>query len=306
MRIVLKSNNKKFPIIFLMVFPCLCLANEFLDKNLKQQEINLVSYGYQGFENNSDMLNLFSSFVDDVVNISNGQNSESKLLPKGKPELEKILGSWVVSYSIDGSNTFTDRLDINEVRQTVDGDYITLGKFFLNGSADGQTMRCFELSPELVSHFTSDYWCLSKGSQNFEQYVLGISENGMLVGYYGQGETRDDAALLTLGKIISLNGHRENGTGNSAHFDERTGELVIPRVSYKNSKFRVVLQDTGGLIFSVKEAQPIEDGNTSGSYFDKFSGELAIPSVTYRDLKFKVILQDTGNFIFSVKEATPL
>jgi hypothetical protein len=310
MRIVLKSNNIKLPIIFLIVFPCICLANEISGQNLKQQEIIAGSYSYQRFENNPEMFNLFSSFVNNVVNISNGLNSESKLLPKGKPELEKILGSWIVSYSINGSGTFTDRLDINEVRQTDDAsdlDYLALGKTFQNGSGEGQTMRCAELTPDLVSHFAFDYMCRTVDSQHLKKtYVIGISEDNVISGYYGQGTTLEDTALVSLSKSIALTGHRENSIEQSAHFDEGTGELVIPRVSYKNSKFRVVLQDTGGLVFSVKETQPIEDGNTSGAYFDKFSGELAIPSVTYRDSKFKVILQDTGNFIFSVKEASPL
>ncbi|MEE9326882.1 MAG: hypothetical protein V3U71_06255 [Cocleimonas sp.] len=309
MRIVLKSNNKKLPIIFFMIFPGLCLANEFLGQNLKQQEINAVSHGYQGFENNLDILNLINHYVDDVVNISSNRNSKSNPLPKGKPELEKILGSWIVSYSI-GSETLTDRLDINEVRSIDDAsdlDYLALGKIFQNGSGDGQTMRCAELTPDLVSHFAFDYMCRTVDSQHLiKTYIVGISEDNVISGYYGQGTTLEDAALVSLSKTIALTGHREKNNEQSAHFDEGTGELVIPRVSYKNSKFRVVLQDMGGLVFSVKEAKPIDDGNTSGSYFDKFSGELAIPNVTYRDSKFKVILQDTGNFIFSVKEASPL
>ncbi len=292
--------------IFLMIFPCLCFANELSDQNLKQQEINDISNSYQRLGNDLNPLNIFNNYVDEVVNSPSGLDIESKLLPKGKPELQKILGTWIVSYSINRSGTFTDRLDINEVRQTVGGINITLGKLFLNGTGDGQTLRCAELNPELVSHFASDYSCFATDSQNFEQYVLRISEDRNVVGYYGQGETRDAAIKFLAGKTISLTGHREKGNGDSAHFDEETGELVIPAVSYKNSKFHVVLQDTGGLNFSVKEAQPIEDGNTSGSYFDKFSGELVIPSIIYRDSKFKIILQDNGSFVFSVKEATLL
>jgi hypothetical protein len=306
MKKLLKSNKKQLPIIFMMVLPCLCLANGFSDQNLKQQVINTTSYSYQGSEYDPDLLNIFDNYVDNVVNSSGTLNSESKLLPKGKSELEKILGTWIVSYSINGSGTFTDRLEINEVRQAGDNGYIAAGKVFLSGSGNEQTIGCDLLSPEeLVSHFLSDYMCLAVGSENFEQYTFRISDD-KIVGYYGQGTTFEDAGLVLLSKTISFTGHRKDSDENLAHYDGETGKLVIPRVSYNNTNFRVVLQDTGGFIFSVKQAQPVVDENTSDSSYDEFTGELEIPSVVYRGSKFKVILQNSGDFVFSIKKATPL
>ena len=306
MRQLWKSNKKQLPIIFMMIFPCLCLANEFSDQNLKQLKINTTSHSHQGSEDDTDLLNLFDNYVDGVINSTSRLNSESKSLSKSKPELETILGDWIISYSINGSKTFTDRLKINEIRQAGDNGFIALGKVFLNGSSNGQLIGCDLLYPEeLVSHFLSDYTCLAVDSENFAQYVFRISDD-KIVGYYGQGTTLEDAGIVSLSKTIPFTGHREDSNKNLAHYDGETGILVIPRVSYNNTNFSVVLQDTGGFIFSVKQAQPLDDGNTSGTYFDKFSGELVIPRVTYRGSTFKVILQDAGNFIFSVKEASPL
>jgi hypothetical protein len=304
MRKPLKFYNKLISVILFMVLPGLGLANELLDQHLKQEALINNLFSYQSYIDNMNTLELFNN-SEDYVEI-NSLSIGNKPIPKGKPELEKILGTWILSYTIEGT-TFTDRLELDGVLRADDGSFFAHGNLFLNNTGEGLIFVCSDIFAELSAPLESDFICNGE-TQNFGAYTFRVSGDNITSGYYGFGNTREELVIILNTKIISLSGHRENTNENSSdsYYDEVAGELVIPIVNYQASNYRVILKNMGDFIFSIKEAQPTSiEVNGSVAVYDEINNELIIPVVSYQGSKYRVVLENTGDFIFSIKQAQP-
>ena len=98
----------------------------------------------------------------------------------------------------------------------------------------------------------------------FHDYSFRISGDTVTNGFYGGGETIESLAISSNSKNHSITGSRgseppSTGNGeNEANFNESSNELVIPVVNYRGSKYRVILQNNGDFLFSIKDAQPVK------------------------------------------------
>ncbi len=243
----IQKNNKRLLTLLLVLLPCSGMANEVLE-DITQSTINELAHKQRIIEelNRNDL------------------KQEPQLMAKGKPELEKIFGTWFFSYTFDGVK-HTDKLVIDDFFQPDDGDVVASGKLFLNNEGDGGVMICSELPPELVSFYGSDYDCLSGSDDtSYHTYNFRISGDTVTNGFYGEGDTIEDMSMSINSKNHSITGSRgseppstENGE-NEANFNENSNELIIPVVNYRGSKYRVILQNNGDFLFSIKDAQPVK------------------------------------------------
>jgi hypothetical protein len=183
---------------------------------------------------------------------------------KGKPELEKIFGTWFFSYTLNGSK-HTDKLIIDDFYEAESGKVYARGTLFLNNEGAGQVVLCSELPSEFVSFFGTDYDCSAGSDETFWQgYNFRISGDTVTNGFYGKGDTIDNMTLSIWSKNHSITGARgsepppEDGDNNEANFNENSNELIIPVVNYRGGKFRVILQNKGDFLFSIKDAKPVK------------------------------------------------
>jgi hypothetical protein len=238
------ETNKHLAAVFLMLLPCMGVANE-ASEEINQLRLNELY-------NNQKALNELDQ---------NGLSIDNQRMTKGKAELEKILGSWMFSYTVGGVSR-TDRLELEELYEKNDGDIGISGTLFLNNEGEGQLMICDEIAEDLVSFFDADFNCFSGTEETFlYTYDFRISGDVVTNGYFGEGATIEDVVASSTSKNHNLTGSRGGGqttsTGNEANFNEGSNELIIPVVNYRGSKFRVILQNNGDFLFSVKEAKPL-------------------------------------------------
>jgi len=243
----IQKNNKRLVTLLLVLLPCTGMANEALEE-IKQLTINELIHKQR--------------IIEELKR--NDLKQENQLMAKGKPELEKIFGTWFFSYTFDGVK-HTDKLVIDDFFEPDSGDIVASGLLFLNNEGDGQVMICSELPSELVTFYGSDYDCLSGSDDTlYQSYNFRISGNTVTNGFYGEGETFEDMSRSIISKNHSVTGSRgsEPPTGtsgdNEADFNEVSNELIIPVVNYRGSQYRVILQGNDDFIFSVKDAQPVK------------------------------------------------
>ena len=240
----IQKNNKRLLTLLLVLLPYSGMANEVLE-DINQLRINELADNQR--------------IIEELK--SHDLKQEYQLMAKGKPELEKIFGTWFFSYTFDGVK-HTDKLVINDFFEFEDGEIRATGTLFLNNEGDGQVMVCSELSSDSATFFGSDYDC-SAGSKDtfFHDYVFRISGDSVTNGFYGEGKTTMDVSRSSTSKNHSITGSRGSEPPpetSEANFNENSNELVIPVVNYRGSKYRVILQNNGDFLFSIKDAQPVK------------------------------------------------
>lgn len=289
-----KTYYKFLSIVFLVTMPCLGVANETYEgKSLDEQ--------YEVIHTRSQEL---TEMYLDNENVS---FLEQTRMPKGKEELNRLLGTWVLSYKV-GNTTHTDRLEMNKLHEFDDGRVGAVGKIFLNNKGDGDAFLCSsDMPPSLTKFFSSDYYC-GGASETLGAFYLRVSGNQVTNGYYGVGETMDEMVALAMSKTIRVTGYRE-GTGSQleANYNEKNNTLFIPVVTFQGSTYQVTLENTGNFFFSIKDVQPTTQ-KISGSpaIYDEASMALDIPGVKYQGSTYKLTLGNTGNFVFTIKNVQPI
>ncbi len=243
----IQKNNKRLLTLLLVLLPYSGMANEVLE-DINQLRINELAHNQR--------------IIEELK--SHDLKQEPQLMAKGKPELEKIFGTWFFSYTFDGVK-HTDKLVIDDFFESESGTISATGTLFLNKEGDGQLMLCRELSSDSASFLGSDYECLSGSDDTFyHDYVFKISGDTVTNGFYGEGATTAEVVMSSNSKNHSITGSRgsepppETSGNNEANFNENSNELVIPVVNYRGSKYRVILQNNGDFLFSIKDAQPVK------------------------------------------------
>ena len=73
----IQKNNKRLLTLLLVLLPCSGMTNEVLE-DIKQSTVNELADNQR--------------IIEELKSIE--LNQEYQLMPKGKPELEKIFGTW--------------------------------------------------------------------------------------------------------------------------------------------------------------------------------------------------------------------
>jgi hypothetical protein len=129
MKQIFKTNKKLLSVAFLMILPCISMANEALeDINLYEYQRDAIDFNYQTLLEQSEKENLDEGLV-----------IEQKNKPKSKQELEVLLGIWIISHK-EGGVTYTDRFEINSVFENEEGGFHAWGKLFLNNEGEGESL----------------------------------------------------------------------------------------------------------------------------------------------------------------------
>jgi hypothetical protein len=237
------------------------------------------------------------------------------IIPKSKQGSAAIMGTWLLSYTYNSPHT--DKFVLDETSESESGNFFAVGKYYPDQIGNGEVVVCLDYS-------STSYSCLT-GNNNSEMVAFDISIKGNSItsGYIGIGSTTDIAFEIKDSFQYSVTGSRESkqiigplptGSKSEAIYNETNRELDIPVVDYNRSKFRVILQNQGNFVFSVKAATPLEapsgqqtppELGTEARY-DETSKEFDIPAVDYKGSKYRVKLQNQGNFMFTVKEVFPL
>ncbi|MCK5831349.1 MAG: hypothetical protein KAH20_13725 [Methylococcales bacterium] len=301
MKQVFKTKKKLLLVAILMIFPYLSMANDVSE--------DLQLYDYQ-----SDVIGLnFQKFLEksETEDIDEGLVIEKKNKPKSKQELDVLLGTWIVSHK-EGDVTYTNRFELDKVLESDKGIFMAGGKFFFNNVGEGRELKCIksELS-SFVTYYAADFACSSTTTATRVQiinYVLRFSGNIVTNGYVGMGDTINEGFNEVYKKAMRVDGYRQsNNSQYESSYDESIKELIIPLVNYQGSKYRVIFENKGDLVFALKDAQPtVLESPQSEVVYDEKNLELVIPSLIYKKSKFHVVLKGTEGFVFSVKEAKPL
>jgi len=189
-----------------------------------------------------------------------------KALQKSRQDLEVLSNtSWELTYSLDGVS-HVSKIEISDnIRASNDGESEgIIGTFFsdVNGGS-GDEVACLFVGddPEVESLIGIDYLCAASSSP-LTSFGFKISGDSMTNGIVGFGNTIEELAI-SLAMKAPMTGSRiggpiiEDSIGDSeASYDDATNELIIPVVNYKGAKYRVILQDTGNLVFTLKDAVP--------------------------------------------------
>ncbi|MCK5828977.1 MAG: hypothetical protein KAH20_01605 [Methylococcales bacterium] len=299
MKQIFKTNKKLLSFSFLMILPYLSMASEVLEnKTLYEYQRDAIDFDFQTLLEQSEAEGNNESLV-----------IEQKNKPKSKQELDVLLGTWILSHKEEGV-TYTDRFEINEISENKKGGFDAFGKLFLNNKGKGALLLCSKYKySQLVAYYAADYDCTSHSSAG-QRYIYSIRVSGNIVtnGYYGTGDSMESSVISIMSKSMRIDGYRQsNDSQYESSYDESIKELMIPLVNYQGSKYRVIFENKGDLIFALKDAQPtVLESPQSEVVYDEKKLELVIPSLIYKKSKFRVILKETEGFVFSVKEAKPL
>jgi hypothetical protein len=204
-----KKSKKQLIAILLMTAPCISMANESLYTSTQLEFIE--SYTEQNDISGTTLLDLFNPYFDEEV-ADMEQSTKSKPLPKGRSEMEKILGTWSLSFRL-GKDTYTDQLMIDELFTTNKGEVEARGESLVVGGTEKGDLRCLELPPSLAKPLESDYTCVANSAPFVHLYSFRISGDTVTSGFYGLGKTLENASNSLASKTIPLTkGIRGNST----------------------------------------------------------------------------------------------
>ncbi len=222
----------------------------------------------------------------------------------------KVLADmpWEFSYSADGIS-YVSKMELSNFTTTNDGKEIVEGLFYRDKNrVESDSAACgsatIMLDKKTANTLNIDYFCVASGFSSGAPYLT--------FGFKILGDSITNGIISTASNFIEsafkfpldnspMTGFRvvtETSKTDEAIYDEKTGELVIPGVLYRNSKYHVILQDmkiAGELIFSVKETRLLDDLSEVHSIYDEEFSQLIINSVIYKNAKYGVILWQVGD-----------
>lgn len=185
-----------------------------------------------------------------------------KTTQKSKQDLEILINtSWELSYNLGGT-TYISQMKLTEYAVSAETEGVT-GKFYRDkNGTESDGMACGRAPAELTNILKVDYMCTVVSSP---MLVFGfkISGSNITNGVVASGGTVEEAAKNFMQNNSPVTGNLIEGgnptstTGDEASFDETKNELVIPVVNYKGGKYRVILQDSGNFVFTIKGALPV-------------------------------------------------
>ena len=215
----------------------------------------------------SQLLEKISGNLNKII--SDGSHNSPKASQKSRQDLEVLFNtSWEFSYSLDGAQ-HVSKMDLSDnISTSSDGTEGVKGSFFRDvngGNTDGVACLFVGDEPDLGGFLGINYLCAVQGSP-FLSFGFKISGDSIVNGIFASGTSAEEMAIDLVTNQAPMTGFRigSNGSGtipvipqaSEASYDDTTNELIIPVVNYRGAKYRVILQDTGNLVFTIKDAVP--------------------------------------------------
>jgi hypothetical protein len=204
-----------------------------------------------------------SQLLDKIQeNINDNFYYSPKVSQKSKQDNEILINtSWELSYSINGTS-YNSKMDLANYENT-EGNEAVVGNFYRNKNGTGSDeVACLRVSNKRISNALNiDYLCAVVGSPILS-IGFKISGRNMTNGIIGSGNTIEETSTNFADNNSPVTGNLiDDGSivlppNGEASFDEVKNELLIPVVNYKGGKYRVILQDSGNFVFTIKEATP--------------------------------------------------
>ena len=196
--------------------------------------------------------------------VDNKSSYSQTPLPKSREELEPLKGMWILNYN-HNETAFTSTINLDEIIIPDGGDEVITGSIVINQGEPEQIIGCAKQEALLVDTLGTDFLCTTV-VEPIHLYSLRFSDNTITNGFFAKGTLLSASFdLVDPIKRSPVTGSRGSGevvtpvapppTGSEAIYDDATEELTIPVVNYQGSKYRVILQNQGDFVFSIKEAE---------------------------------------------------
>ncbi len=182
----------------------------------------------------------------------------SKASQKSKQEFDALIDtSWELSYSLGGIS-YNSKMELADYNNT-NMEWVE-GRFYRDkNETRSDEVACLRVPAKITNGLNIDYTCTVIGS-NIIVIGFRILGGGIRNGVVSSGGTAEEAGTNLVRNNFPLTGHlindpiKEEPAPGEAVFNEERNELVIPIVNYKGGKFRVILQDSGNFVFTIKDA----------------------------------------------------
>ncbi|MEE9356119.1 MAG: hypothetical protein V3U75_11065 [Methylococcaceae bacterium] len=213
-----------------------------------------------------ELIEQLESAHDTIQQLIDNQSSYSQTpLPKSREEFEPLKGTWTFNFNHNGTE-FTSTVNLNEFAITDEGNEGIGGPLVINQGESERVIACVKLNATLIDDLGTDFLCTTPDAP-FPIYSFRFSGDTITNGFFTIGDTIMEASvnIADPAKRSPVTGSRGSGevvtpvvpppTGSEAIYDDATEELTIPVVNYQGSKYRVILQNQGDFVFTIKEAE---------------------------------------------------
>ncbi len=257
-----------------------------------------------------------------------GDFSTYSIESKSMQGSQALMGEWNISYTYQGSRS--DKLVIDGTDTLDDGDIYSVGSYYPGQTGRGIPVLCLDnnnLYSCVAIPASGDYvgflFTLSGDTMNNGFFATSSSIEGLFAGFESQQYPITGSRGITNPVLIEEPPISNGPEGDEASFDNTSGEMTIPVLNYKDTKYKIVLSlvraDEEKIIFELTDAQKIsttsifsgsskqakknpfetsqpETASSSEASFDDASGELIVPVLNLEGDKFRLVLviKNTG------------
>lgn len=235
-----------------------------------------------------------------TTNTSLIHSADQIQLQKKKEDFDVLLETWALTYEGDDGVKQQSIMTLTAYFSE-NGTEGLKGLFYRDEIGKGEAVACKKIrSEDLKISLNSDYFCQVSDTKPIFQIGFKILDN-TIIGVFSEGDNINEASNNLLQSELSITGVREE-----IGYDEEKNELLLPVVKYKDSHYKVILEQKDDFIV-VKEAQPtLRKMDGKEAVYDEKTSELVIPKVKYQGANYKATLKDKGDLKFLFEEGSQI
>lgn len=159
--------------------------------------------------------------------------------------------------------THTSKMELTKFVNN-NGEELVTGLFYRGMEEEGKFIACMKMDDLVETNTHKDYMCMtidenSPFNPSFPIFhiVFKISDDKITSGTFAIGEDIIETGFIIASNNSPFTGFREGSTVSEPSYDEIKKELNIPVINYQGSKYRVILENKGDFIFTLKNVHPI-------------------------------------------------
>jgi hypothetical protein len=235
-----------------------------------------------------------------TTNTSLINSADQIQLQKKKEDFDILLETWALTYEGEDGVKQQSIMTLTAYFSE-NGTEGLKGLFYRDEIGKGEAVACKKIkSEEVKDSLNGDYLCQVSDTKPIFQIGFKILDNA-IIGIFSGGDNINEASNNLLQSNFSITGIREE-----IGYDDEKNELLLPVVKYKDTNYRVILEQKDDFIF-VKEAQPtLRKMDGKEAVYDDKTLELVIPNVKYQGSSYKATFDDKGELKFLFKEGLPI